>query len=166
MPEYLSFPVVAITGLLGFLIGSFLNVVVWRLPRGESLSHPGSACPRCGHPIRWFDNVPVLSWLLLRGRCRDCAAVISPRYPLVELATGAFFAGVTVWLLGPVAPDALAESPAATLVALAGFLYLAAITVALTLIDLDTHTLPNKIVFPAYIVGVIVLTIASALSGD
>jgi leader peptidase (prepilin peptidase)/N-methyltransferase len=166
MLDTLSMPLIVIGGVLGLLIGSFLNVVVWRLPRGESLSHPGSACPKCGHSIRWFDNVPLVSWLVLRGRCRDCGAPISPRYPLVELATGLFFAGVTVWLLGPAAPLALSGSPAATLIALAGFLYLAALTVALALIDLDTHTLPNKIVLPAYIVGGVILLTASALSGD
>jgi leader peptidase (prepilin peptidase)/N-methyltransferase len=157
---------VVLGGVLGLIIGSFLNVVVWRLPRSESLSHPGSACPKCGHAIRWFDNIPVVSWLLLRGRCRDCGAPISPRYPLVELATGIFFSAVTAWLLGPAAPEMLAASPAAVLAALVGFLYLAAITVALALIDLDTHTLPNKIVLPAYIVGGVALVGASALSGD
>lgn len=166
MLDSLFVPLVIISGVLGLLIGSFLNVVVWRLPRGESLSHPGSACPKCGHAIRWYDNIPVLSWIGLWGRCRDCSEPISPRYPLVELATGLFFAGVTVWLLGPAAPHALSGSPAATLIALAGFLYLAAITVALALIDLDTHTLPNKIVLPAYIVGGVVLLSASVLSGD
>jgi leader peptidase (prepilin peptidase)/N-methyltransferase len=154
------------TGILGLLIGSFLNVVVWRLPRGESLSHPGSACPRCGHTIRWFDNVPVISWLVLRGRCRDCSEPISARYPLVELAIGLFFAGVYVWMLSGAAPEAVSTSTPALLVALLGFLYLAAITVALALIDLDTHTLPNRIVLPAYIVGAVILLAASALSGD
>ena len=68
---------------LGACIGSFLNVVVWRLPNRLSLTHPGSFCPKCGHPIRFRDNVPVLAWLLLRGKCRDCRAPISPRYPLI-----------------------------------------------------------------------------------
>ena len=75
---------VAFAALLGLAIGSFLNVVVWRVPRGESVAHPPSACPRCGHAIRSRDNVPVLSWLILRGRCRDCCNTISVRYPLVE----------------------------------------------------------------------------------
>jgi len=70
--------------VLGAVLGSFLNVVIHRLPRKESLIWPGSHCPSCGHLIRWYDNVPVLSWLFLRGRCRDCSATISPRYPLVE----------------------------------------------------------------------------------
>ncbi|MGZ4639665.1 MAG: prepilin peptidase, partial [Actinomycetes bacterium] len=77
--------VAAVAALLGGLIvGSFLNVVAWRLPRGESLAHPPSHCPSCDTPIKPYDNVPVLSWLLLRGRCRACGAPISARYPLVE----------------------------------------------------------------------------------
>lgn len=145
-----------VTGLLGLAVGSFLNVVVWRVPRGESVNRPPSACPTCGHGIRVRDNVPVLSWLLLRGRCRDCSTRISARYPLVEAATGLLFVLV-----------ALRFGFATTEVwALPAFLYLAAISVALTLIDLDTHRLPNAIVLPAYAVGVVLLTVASAGSGD
>jgi leader peptidase (prepilin peptidase)/N-methyltransferase len=77
--------------VIGSVIGSFLNVVIYRLPRGMSLLHPGSSCPQCGHLIRWFDNVPILGWLWLRGRCRDCKAKISVRYPLVEAATAIIF---------------------------------------------------------------------------
>ena len=76
-------------GVLGLLIGSFLNVVIWRVPRDESIVRPPSHCPACDRPIRPRDNVPVLSWLLLRCRCRDCRARISPRYPLVELVNAA-----------------------------------------------------------------------------
>lgn len=74
--------------MIGSCVGSFLNVVVWRLPNRLSLTHPGSFCPKCGHPIRFRDNVPVLAWLLLRGKCRDCHAPISPRYPLIEFVCG------------------------------------------------------------------------------
>jgi leader peptidase (prepilin peptidase)/N-methyltransferase len=84
----------ALVGVLGLVIGSFLNVVIYRVPRGMSLVRPGSACPSCGAPIRWFDNVPVLSWIALRGRCRRCRGPISVRYPLVELATGMIFAAL------------------------------------------------------------------------
>src|ERR1700712_2721101 len=77
--------------LFGLTIGSFLNVVIWRLPRGESLSHPGSHCPKCNTPIKPYDNVPVFGWLNLRGKCRACQAPISPRYPLIEAATGALY---------------------------------------------------------------------------
>jgi leader peptidase (prepilin peptidase)/N-methyltransferase len=82
--------------LLGLCVGSFLNVAIYRLPRGLSVSSPPSACPACGHPIRWRDNVPVLSWLLLKGRCRDCRGTVSVRYPLVELGTG--LVGATIAL--------------------------------------------------------------------
>ena len=84
---------------LGACIGSFLNVVLYRLPRGESLIHPGSHCPGCGHPIRWYHNVPVLGWLMLRGRCYDCKAKISARYPLVEATVAVVFAALAwCWL--------------------------------------------------------------------
>ena len=88
MPTTLQIPLVF---ALGAIVGSFLNVVVWRLPRNESVVRPGSHCPSCGNPIplRW--NIPLLSWLLLRGRCRNCEAAISVRYPLVELATALLF---------------------------------------------------------------------------
>ena len=75
--------------VLGLVVGSFLNVVIHRLPQGGSLLWPGSHCPRCQAPVRWYDNLPVLSWLLLRGRCRSCRVAISARYPAVELLTGA-----------------------------------------------------------------------------
>ena len=74
--------------ILGAIVGSFLNVVAYRLPRGESLLHPPSACPACGTPIKPYDNVPVLGWLWLRGKCRACGAPISPQYPIVEAVTG------------------------------------------------------------------------------
>ncbi len=76
---------------LGTVVGSFLNVVIYRLPRGQSLVHPGSRCPQCERPIRWYDNVPIISWLVLRGHCRQCGSEIARRYPLVELLTGGVF---------------------------------------------------------------------------
>ena len=86
-----------LVGALGASLGSFVNVVAWRLPLGRSLTRPASSCPACGHPVRWRDNVPVLGWFMLGGRCRDCRVAISLRYPLVELA-GALLA-VALWLL-------------------------------------------------------------------
>jgi leader peptidase (prepilin peptidase)/N-methyltransferase len=93
MPAISGSMIVAILWLfaLGAAIGSFLNVVVYRLPAGISIVNPGSHCPLCKHPIRWYDNLPVLGWLLLGGRCRDCRARIAVRYPLVEAATGGLF---------------------------------------------------------------------------
>jgi leader peptidase (prepilin peptidase)/N-methyltransferase len=137
--------------VLGLLIGSFLNVVVWRVPRGESVVHPPSACPGCGRPIRPRDNVPVLSWLLLRGRCRDCRTPISVRYPAVEASTAVLF-GLVAWHVEPWAVPA--------------FAYLAAMGVALALIDLDTHRLPNVIVLPSYPVLAVLLAVASWGTGD
>ncbi|MET1062611.1 MAG: prepilin peptidase, partial [Aeromicrobium sp.] len=121
----------ATLGVLGLLIGSFLNVVIYRVPAGLSLVTPGSACPRCDHPVRPYDNVPVLSWLALRARCRDCSAPISARYPLVELATGALFVAVG-WKFG---------GTPYTVAALA----LMAAGVALFMIDLDHRRLPFAI---------------------
>src|SRR5436305_15249025 len=86
----------ALAAPFGLIIGSFLNVVAYRLPRGESLVHPRSRCTGCGEEVRPYDNVPVLSWLLLRGRCRHCGEGISARYPLIELLTGVLFAAVVV----------------------------------------------------------------------
>lgn len=142
---------VTLAGVLGLLVGSFLNVVVWRVPRGESVVAPPSACPACGAGIRPYDNVPVVSWLVLRGRCRDCAAPISARYPAVELLTGVAFAAVAWW-----------SGPGWWTPAL---LYLVAITVALTAIDLDVHRLPDAIVLPSYPVALALLALASADPG-
>lgn len=80
--------------VVGSAIGSFLNVVIYRLPRRMSLSKPGSHCPKCGRPIRWYHNLPIAGWLLLRGKCYDCKASISPRYPLVELAIAVLFVAI------------------------------------------------------------------------
>ena len=141
-----------LAGVLGLIIGSFLNVVVWRVPRGESIAHPPSHCPACGAAVRPRDNVPVVSWLRLRGRCRDCKAPISARYPLVELGTAAVF----VVLGGRIGLEP--ELPA--------FLYLGAIGVALALIDLDVKRLPNAIVLPSYVVAGVLLGAAAAFGDD
>jgi len=125
--------------ILGLIIGSFLNVVIWRLPRGESLARPNSCCPACGTPIRPRDNIPVVSWLLLRGRCRNCGARISARYPIVETLTGAVFLGVA--LTRGVDDD------------LALWLPLAAVLITVAGIDLDHRIIPNRIVVPAAVWG-------------
>ncbi|UZN05163.1 prepilin peptidase [Cellulomonas sp. S1-8] len=145
-----------LAGLLGAAIGSFLNVVVWRVPRGESVVSPPSACPRCGHGIRPRDNVPVLGWLLLRGRCRDCGEPIAARYPLVEAGTGVAFVAATAWLL--TRDDGLWLLPAVW--------YLVAIGIALALIDIDTHRLPDALVLPSYVVALVLLAVASAGTGQ
>ena len=132
---------IALAAVLGAVIGSFLNVVIHRVLAGESLVSPGSRCPECGTPVRPRDNVPVLSWLLLRGRCRACGARISWRYPLVELLTAVAFAAV-------VAVRGFDEDLALELPFVAALIALAAI-------DLDHRILPNKIVYPMAAWGVI-----------
>jgi leader peptidase (prepilin peptidase)/N-methyltransferase len=92
--------IAGLAGVFGLIFGSFLNVVIYRVPRHISLMRPPSACPNCGSHVRWYDNVPVVSWIVLGGRCRDCRHPIAIRYPLVELATGAVFAGVALALGG------------------------------------------------------------------
>jgi leader peptidase (prepilin peptidase)/N-methyltransferase len=126
---------------VGAVIGSFLNVVIHRLPRRESLVSPPSRCPRCETPVKPYDNVPVVSWLVLRGRCRHCGAPISPRYPVVELLTALVFAAVV--LVRGFDDDLVLELPfVAALIALAG-------------IDLDHKLLPNRIVYPMAAYGVV-----------
>ena len=141
-----------VAGLFGLLIGSFLNVVAYRVPLGRSVVSPPSACPECGHPIRWQDNIPVVSWLLLRGRCRECNTRISPRYPTVEAATGALFVG-TFLVIGP------------TWV-VAAYLLFAATTMVLVLTDLDHQRIPNRILYPATVGAVALLTIGAAADGN
>ena len=165
---YLMVPFLVLSGVLGLVIGSFLNVVAYRVPAMRSIVSPPSACPTCGTAIQARDNVPVLSWLLLRGKCRTCANPISKRYPLVELGTGLFFAAVMVWC-GMSTGDVSTGSTGgmvAWLLGLVAFLYLAAISMVLALIDVDTHTLPNRIVLPSYVVGIVLLGAASLLAGD
>ena len=134
-------PVVVSTLLAGLLVGSFLNVVAWRLPRGGSLVWPGSHCPSCETPIRPYDNVPVLSWVALRGRCRHCATRIAARYPAVEAGTAALFAAV-----------ALGRHGALDIVL--GLLLVTAL-VPITLIDLDRRLILNAITLPASIAAVV-----------
>ena len=136
MPGWFALAVAAAYGLV---VGSFLNVVIHRLPRGESLVHPPSRCPGCGARVRWFDNVPVLSYVLLGGRCRSCRRWISPRYPAVELLGGA--AAVTPLLrFGLTVPGVEAML----------FLML---LIALAFIDLEHHILPDLLTLPGIALG-------------
>jgi leader peptidase (prepilin peptidase)/N-methyltransferase len=125
--------------LVAACVGSFLNVVIARLPAGKSLIHPPSSCPRCGARIRWYDNVPVLAWIWLRGRCRNCGLPISPRYPLVELLTGVLVVAVF-------------HEYGMTWATLAYAVFVCAL-VALTFIDLDTWLLPHEITWPLIAIG-------------
>jgi leader peptidase (prepilin peptidase)/N-methyltransferase len=130
----------AVAGAFGATIGSFLNVVAYRLPRAESLVHPGSRCPGCGTAIKVYDNVPVFGWLLLRGRCRSCRTAISPRYPIIEALTGALAVGVVL------------TKHSASAIALG--LVLVVVLVPVALIDLEHRIIPNKITLPAAVAAV------------
>lgn len=162
----LAAPLIALVGVTGLAIGSFLNVVVYRVPAGMSVVRPRSACPNCGHEITARDNVPVLSWLLLRGKCRDCAEPISKRYPLVELAGAAAFVMVGLWAAPQFAEASGVTAVVAAVLHLVALLYLAAISLALAIIDIETHRLPNVIVLPGYAVGAVLLGTAALLQGD
>lgn len=129
MPEW----VIALFALLfGLLFGSFANVVIWRVPRGESIVSPGSHCPGCGNPIAWYDNIPIVSWAALRARCRSCGSSISIRYPLVEATSGVLFLAATLRF----------GASLTTLLAIVLFWFL----LVLSVIDLDTMRLPNVLV--------------------
>jgi leader peptidase (prepilin peptidase) / N-methyltransferase len=136
---------IGIAAAFGAVIGSFLNVVIHRMPLRLSLVHPGSRCPSCEGPIAPYDNVPVISWLLLRGRCRRCGARISPRYPAVELLTAAAF-GAVVAVRGFDEGLVLELPFVAALIALAG-------------IDIDHKLLPNRIVYPMAAYGLVATAI-------
>ncbi|HEY2042918.1 MAG TPA: prepilin peptidase [Jatrophihabitans sp.] len=142
--------VIVAVALLGLAVGSFLNVVIYRVPSRQSLVTPASHCPSCQHPIRNRHNVPVFGWLLLRGRCADCRARISIRYPLVELITCLLFVAVALQL-----------NHLHTLAALPAYLYFSAMGIALALIDFDVHRLPNSIVLPSYPILALALTLAA-----
>ena len=140
------------TGILGLIFGSFGTVAAWRIPRRETIVSGRSHCPRCGAMIRAFDNIPVLSWLLLRGRCRNCGNPIAVRYPLIELATGILFA------LSAVKFGWSVET----------FVYAAFfwVLVVLTVIDVDHKLLPNRVVYPSFVAGWAGLTVAALVRDD
>jgi leader peptidase (prepilin peptidase) / N-methyltransferase len=140
---------VALAAVGGLVVGSFLNVVAYRLPRGASLVRPRSRCPHCATQLRAVDNVPVLSWLFLRGRCNSCGAPISARYPLVELVTAGLYAAV-----------AGSQDDAVGIVL--GLLLVTAL-VPITLVDLDRRIIPNKITGPAAIAALVAV---AALDAD
>jgi leader peptidase (prepilin peptidase)/N-methyltransferase len=147
--------VATLAGLLGLAFGSFANVVIHRVPRGESIVRPASRCPSCGEPVAWRDNLPVLGWLLLRGRCRHCRAPISARYPLVELSMG------LLWFL-----VALRLAAAGLGWAVPAYLALAFLCVVLAVIDASTRLLPNRITYPAFPIMLGLLLLASVGLGD
>ncbi len=131
--------IIAYAAVLGLIVGSYLNVVIYRLPRRLSTVLPRSRCPSCGAPIRARDNLPVVSWLLLRGRCRACGAPISPRYPSIEAATAALFVGCVL---------AFGVSVAALAAAIFG-----ALLIALAAIDVEHMLLPDRLTLPGLALG-------------
>jgi leader peptidase (prepilin peptidase)/N-methyltransferase len=135
----------ALAGVMGIIVGSFLNVVAYRLPRKESLAHPPSRCPSCGAPVKPYDNVPVLSWLLLRGRCRGCGARISWRYPLVELGTGVLCALAVI----------AAGTDRDVWLGLAFVLLL----VPIALIDIDFRIIPNTLTLLGAVTAVVLVLV-------
>jgi leader peptidase (prepilin peptidase)/N-methyltransferase len=136
----------ALTAVLGLAVGSFLNVCIYRLPRGESLAYPPSRCPRCGKRLAWYDNLPVVSWLVLRGRCRRCREPISMQYPIVEIVTAA--TAVLVVYVTPPGP------------LLASRLVLSGILIVLFVIDLELQLLPNLITLPGIAFGFVFSLVA------
>jgi leader peptidase (prepilin peptidase)/N-methyltransferase len=151
---------VVFAGLLGLAFGSFANVVAARVPRGDSLLHP-SRCPSCAAPIRSWQNIPLLSWLLLRGRCEKCRAPISLRYPATEAVNGAAFA-LLAWFV----PTVLGISGPPGVLVWAAFAWFATASSALVLIDLDTHRLPDVIVLPSYGVALVLFGAAALFGAD
>jgi leader peptidase (prepilin peptidase)/N-methyltransferase len=144
--------VALVCGVFGLLVGSFLNVVIWRVPRRESVVVPASHCPECDASLAPYENVPVVSWLALRARCRHCGTHISARYPAVELLTALLFAALGVrfhdsWVL-----------PA--------YLVFAAGLIALSLIDLDHYLLPNRVLYPVGFIAIPLLFLGSLLDDD
>jgi leader peptidase (prepilin peptidase) / N-methyltransferase len=144
--------VATVCALLGLAVGSFLNVVIYRVPRKESVVRPRSRCPGCGTQLAERDNIPVVSWILLRGRCRSCGEAISGRYPLVELGTAVLFAAAGLrfgldW-------------------ALPAYLVFFAALMAITFIDLEHYIIPNRVVYPTIFLSVPLLILAAALQDE
>ena len=146
-------PILILTvALVGVVVGSFLNVVIHRVPERRSVVRPRSSCPRCDTTLKPWDNLPVISWLLLRGRCRSCDGAISIRYPLVEVATAALFVAAALRFgADPVLP---------------AFLVVFAALLAISAVDLERFIVPNRILYPALFMAAPLLVLAAAFDGD
>jgi len=143
---------ISMSAIFGLLVGSFLNVVIWRVPNNLSIVSPGSQCPHCKKAIAWYDNIPVFSFIALLGKCRNCKAPISIRYPTIEILCSVVWA-VTTWRVG-------------LHLHTVGFLLFFAGLIALSAIDIDTKLLPKKIVYPSGAALVVILTISSIVNQD
>lgn len=150
--DQLEFIAPFVIPLVGLVVGSFLNVVIYRVPNDLSISHPPSACPNCGTAIKPYDNIPVVSWVLLRAKCRACGTRISARYPAVELFTA------VAWYVTYVVIGYTWVLPA--------YLWFVAVTISLAMVDIDTKRLPDRIVFPGTIVGAVLLSGGAWLDGN
>jgi leader peptidase (prepilin peptidase)/N-methyltransferase len=159
LSESLQAPAALACAVIGACVGSFLNLVAWRLPRQESVLAPRSHCPRCGTRLRWYELVPLLSWLLQRGRCRHCSTSIRLRYPLVELLAAGLFVATAL-----AEPSALSQAPA-LLQLLAGWL-LVGLLLPLLLIDLDHLWLPEPLCRWGVMLGLAVTAAAGFSQGD
>ena len=153
---------VAVFFLFGLLFGSFLNVCIYRMPRELSVVSPRSFCPQCDTPIAAYDNIPVLSWIILRGKCRNCGAKISPRYAIVELLTGLFFVASYLAVSGafPGLPESPVNCPECNLMPLpiAGaikFCTLSFLLIGLIFTDAETKLLPDLLTKPGIVVGLL-----------
>jgi leader peptidase (prepilin peptidase)/N-methyltransferase len=153
--------------LVGLLFGSFLNVCISRLPRHESIVRPGSHCPQCGEPIRWYDNIPILSWVLLRGRCRECKRRIPIRYALVEVAVGLWFS----FLTGQFFDLELAKVPrlsgptTAEYIGLLGVTILGFLLIGLMVMDWQTMLLPDAFTLTGVAIGLFLVCIQAIFLG-
>jgi leader peptidase (prepilin peptidase) / N-methyltransferase len=125
--------------VFGCVIGSFLNVCIFRLPEGRSIVYPASSCPRCGTPIAWYDNIPLISFFILGRRCRSCRVPISWRYPLIELLSGVL-AALLIWRYGPSVRFII-------------YYVLVAALIVVTFIDIDHQIIPNEISLPGIVIG-------------
>jgi leader peptidase (prepilin peptidase)/N-methyltransferase len=154
--------------VVGLLFGSFLNVCISRLPEHESVAKPRSKCPECGHTIRWYDNVPVLSWVLLRGRCRDCKGPISWRYPAVELAVGLWFARAAdgLFYLELAKVSRLSGPQPGEYVEILGFAILGFLLIGLMVMDWQTQRLPDAFTLTGIAIGFVLACVQAAFLPD
>lgn len=164
--------VVGISLILGLLFGSFLNVCIARLPGHQSVVSPRSHCPRCQHPLRWYDNAPIVSWLLLRGRCRDCQEAIAWHYPLVELATGLWFAAAGVRIYSDYSVYFLDANSSGSvggflshLTGDVGFATLGFLLIGLVVMDWQTQLLPDAFTVTGTAIGMLLLCIRAVFLG-
>lgn len=176
-PDTFFYVLVFFAFLVGAVIGSFLNVVIYRVPAGLSVVHPGSRCPHCKTPIRWYDNIPIVSWIILGAQCRACDAPIPSRYAIVEGLTGLLSAALWIKIAGPhfqmigrerlpdmppPVPDATAL-PWGSLGLLFGFyFFFVALLVVITFVDLDHYLIPHKFTLPGMAVGIVAVVVLNS----